>query len=221
MAPRESTWEPEPRRLAPDPLTDPQWRVSSVPPPTPGIWEDPDGDQWRLLLKWGRVEGRIVCVGYELDSTRGSAEGHEIPPGFQGRPKEVTSTIRRALPLSTIVEETKRSQADFLDWWARLDPERRVQLEQRAAELRAMPAGKGGRPPVYGPDHWKLVAALAIHADEMGVKPARHVANNYPGKKVSVSTASKWIRKARALGFPVNAEEASQGGLENQGDENE
>jgi hypothetical protein len=218
MASWDSTRDREPRRLTPDPLTDPQWQMSPAPPPTPGVWEDRDGDQWRLLLRWKRVDGRIECGGFEFDSTRGSAEDHEIPPGFRGKPKAVTTTILRDLPISTIIEDTKRSQADFLDWWARMDPGRRDQLEQRADELREASRSKG-RPPVYGPDHWKIVSALAIHADEQGLTPSRHVANNYPGKKVSVSTASKWIRKARALGFPVKAEETSGGGRDNQGDE--
>lgn len=126
------------------------------------------------------------------------------PAGWEPSPKALTTGVLRSLNLSTIVEETKRSQASFLDWWANIDPARRRQLERRAAELREMAPARRGRPPIHMPEHWMSVAAVADGAAREGlISPTAAVKKFFT---VNPSTANKWIKKARSLGFPIGEE---------------
>jgi hypothetical protein len=114
-----------------------------------------------------------------------------------------TTGLLREVNLSGIADDTKASLANFFNWWAGIDPDRRRQLEDRADELRNAPPSRRGRPPLYGVDHWKNVAAIA-GGDVLN--PTKAVVKHFT---VTPSTANKWIKKARSLGFVIEQEEKS------------
>lgn len=78
---------------------------------------------------------------------------------------------------------------------------KRAEKQRLVAIDRAAQGGRrhAGRPTEYGPDHYREVARIYLEARRTGSrKPTADVANQ---KNVTRSAASKWIAKARELGY--------------------
>jgi hypothetical protein len=170
-------------------------------PSTNALWPDPERGPWHLRLYWGEIDGRVECVGVEMKSApTAEDEGRSTAPGWQPDPRPLRSTDLRRLPLATIVEETRQSQAGFLNWWAELDEQRREQLRRKTQALAdgAPRSGKGGRPPEYGPEHYAEVADAYSAAHQSRRDPRQAVAEHL---HLSPSAAAKHVAKARKLGL--------------------
>jgi hypothetical protein len=158
-------------------------------------WPDDEGDL-EVTVHLAVVEGRAEPVGLDLRTFRRT--GPERPsralPGARMRP--ITTYDLRGLRLAEIVAEARRRVASALlaptgdeEWdatpWA------------GGLEEAWTPAGRG-RPPLYGPEHFREVAEVYRSAFAIGMPPTLAVAKRFT---VTKSTAAKWIAKARALGL--------------------
>jgi hypothetical protein len=206
-----------------------------LPHTSKALWPDQDTGPFRLRLYWGIVDGRVECVGLELTSVRnpdmpwdasyGDPEkpetwrkmdepGEWSPPGFAPDPTPVTTSLLRSLNLHTIVEDTKQWTADFHEYFLTRHPELLADLSRdisrREEELEAVQRLRGkkrrGR---YGPDHWASVARTYLRALPTGA-PTTAVAKKF---SVSKSTAAKWVRKTRDLGFLGETQKGKAGGV--------
>ena len=92
--------------------------------------------------------------------------------------------------------------------------ERKVDLEKRVSQVRdaqAARVGRGGRPLVYQPDFYRIVAEVYMDARDRAKPVIEAVSTSdrlrnpmdpsEPATPVSAATAKKWIGKAREHGF--------------------
>jgi len=122
--------------------------------------------------------------------------GHEITNA-----EPMTSTAIR-LPLGELLAEYLsrekrsagiRSQSPTLPAAMRKAAERRLRALETATEQR-----RPGRPRLYGRDHYEKVAAIYLAALKAGDPPTEKVSLEMRAGK---SAATKWVAKARGLGF--------------------
>jgi hypothetical protein len=148
----------------------------------------------RLRTRLAQAE---AVVGWR---DRWRLERQSIAPGWEPDPQPVTSSLLRKLNISSIIDDTKQNIAGFYDFWARLDEETRSELLKRADELRtaARASKRGGRTPLYGPDHYAKVAGVYTAAFAAGLAPTSAVADRW---LISRSQAAKWVAHARKLEF--------------------
>lgn len=103
----------------------------------------------------------------------------------------------RDLPLSQIISATKQRLASEYDWWEALLPERVQELTDLANELRRQARARGGRPKL-DPKIYRDAAGIYEAALNRGASPRQAVVDEM---HVAESTASRYIREARRLGF--------------------
>lgn len=186
-----------PEGLKPDPID----HLPDMPKSTPGLWPDPEHGPWHIRLYWGRVAGRIECVGMEIKSVRNyTDEFDSIAPGWEPEANALTSSTLRRLNVSGVIKATMSTGVGFYDWWASVDDLLRADLLVRAEELAAASAASArtGRPRLYGPEHYREVSLVYSEAYHKGLAPTGAVARAF---HVNKSTAAKWVAKSRRLGF--------------------
>ncbi len=210
------------RKLRPDPIPE-NARLEGVPLPSRGLWPDPDKGPWRVSLYWGRVAGRIVCVGMELTSvpnpdpslilkayapTVGEPE-HWGVSGWPKVPKPLTTSVLRKLNLSSYVQASLEGLSQYHQWWATIQEDRRREIAERAAELEQAAKAKPRQTRLTAA-YFGEVAMVYQEAYRAGRNPTQAVAARFDKSK---STAAKYVMKARTLGFLGKAEQGKAGGV--------
>lgn len=75
-----------------------------------------------------------------------------------------------------------------------------------------------GRPPMYGPEHWRQVATVYAESYQSGSgTPTQEVADKF---KVSKSTAAKWVHRCREMGLLNPTSKGKPGGILTDGGDN-
>lgn len=169
---------------------------------SPATWRG-----WSVVLRFGRVAGRLECTGIEL---LGDPDAAEQPA--------LTSLALRELPLGRLIEEAREEYRQGLRTSSAIEPgtdswDPNVSAEEREellalmrtdVEERLRLAGENagtrrrGRPPAYGPEHFARVAEIYRDAWRDGENPTVAVAERM---HVSRSAAAKWVARARGLGL--------------------
>lgn len=154
------------------------------------FWPDAVDGPWEIICTWAVVAGRAECVGISVMPR---------PDLIRDGPSEhITTTLMRSIPFGEVIDELRRV-------WIELAERRRfstgeyVNPELRGEFLKAFKkAGKVGRPPLYGPDHFEDVARVYREAFARGDPPTLSVADHWT---VSKSAAAKWVARCRELGL--------------------
>ena len=144
-----------------------------------------DPIRWRgkgnydVTLRFALIDGRMECVGADIEVVQGR------------RPRALTAEALRALPFGSLVAK-RRPEAGVT-----------LRVGQAVAHEEALPITpvkrrRGGRPPIYGPEHWQEVARIYTEAWAKNKTPTRAVARHWG---VSESAAAKWVAKCRDLGL--------------------
>lgn len=184
-------------------------------------WPDPVRGPWALRLVFGSLGDRPGVVAVELYAVdpdeikraarrsggAGALSSNPWDTGWAGLPEmpapEQITTSGVRLPLAKMTAEYLASIGDVYREQAtrgsaswRDVASRNLALLERAE--RAQPKRRGpGRPPSYGVEFYKDVAAAYTKALREGRAPTLAVADELAGG--SKSAASKWIAKAREL----------------------
>jgi hypothetical protein len=170
--------------------------------PEPGAWTT----WWpynggMVGLHFTEIAGRAELVGVEVWSG-GPPAG--VPganrPGAGGA---LSAVALRGLPIGRFASEARRQQARMAGLMRELyDPGQHPSIDpaQLDQAIRAFAArrGRGGLPPVYGPEHYARVSAVYTAAWRGGSHPTKAVA---AWGVVESSTAAKWVARARSLGL--------------------
>lgn len=173
--------------------------VTMSHPPTQGLWPDESQGPWYFRLYWEEIDGRTECVGLDFRSVRtvddeGSGSLLADPSRVPMKPTKLTTTTLRDFPLGATVDGSRAWVGAVLTWWAGRDEARRDELEAKARRFAAR-RSKGGRKPMYGPDHWAAVADVYLGTAS---KPTSAVAEAFG---VSHSAAGKWVARCREMGL--------------------
>jgi len=144
------------------------------------------------------VDDRPAVVSVEVSS---AGDPENIEP-------ITTAAVR--IPLDTLMKErledarAEKARAlsspkgrAFSNWNAR-------GVEALRAVLDTPERGRGGRPRKYDDDHFEGVALIYKRALQDGLNPTaevRRVKSSGLGSPISLSTAAKWVARARALGY--------------------
>ena len=134
---------------------------------------------WRDLrcrLWYSEVEGRMELVAIHLEVMDGG--------------RALTATDLRSVRLGELADEHRPLLVfDVSEGEQRIAPRFYPKSRKR----------RGGRPPIYGPDHWIEVARVYREAYAgKRLTPTRAVATHFD---VSVTAAVKWVAKCRELGL--------------------
>jgi hypothetical protein len=173
-------------------------------------WPDPRRGPWWIRYHFAEVDGRAECVGLDLQSFR-ERRGRQEATTAAG-PQPVTATLLRQLPVATLISEARRDQADLVEWASRA---KEVGARARRAAGKQVPPfeqarRRGGRPRERGPEHFEAVAAVYSDALRLGDRPTKAVEQRW---QVAASTAAKWVRQARRLGFLGPTTQGKAGGI--------
>jgi hypothetical protein len=177
------------------------------------------GAPFRATVYFGRVRGRMVCVGLDLRGFTSTDKQTNVKPldGWD----ELNSPRLRSLPIATVVEEARRSQiaVDLLPLVSyplgsppptadEIAADQAILQRTYEAAVAATPTGRRGRRPVLSDDDLRDVVALAYNGG--GRKPVQAVqgalqAYGMPGagehNEVTIDQARKNVKRARELGF--------------------
>jgi hypothetical protein len=133
-----------------------------------------------------RWNGHVVTFGFDEVGGRVEAVEYRVEREDGG-----VVTISRP-PLARLAAEALDEMRSR--WAPQVVRRSRSEAARRAAEaLMAVPGHRRGRPPLYGPDHWRLVARVYEEGDSV-----QAVAHHFA---VSGSTAWKWVDRTRHLGL--------------------
>jgi len=171
------------------------------------LWPDEAAGPWQVRLSWREVAGRPECVGFAVE---------EWELADPAEPHIVTRQMVRAVPVGTLIEEARRREAGAAEIVAGLyieEGEHGEAFDQLAYAERLRPRAQesGGRPRMYGREHYREVANVYFQAWRNGEPPTKAVQEFFG---VSYSTAARWVREARKRDELSKAPEAGvPGGL--------
>jgi hypothetical protein len=157
-------------------------------------WKDPDGNPWKVQLEWAEVGGRAEVVGFHLVSYEHKpkdSKGRETIEPLPGGPSKLTTTVLRALNVGTTIEKQRRHFRRKLE---ELPHGRRADLAAFAAPSPVKVQASWR----YPPEHFAEVARVYRDAYAKAQPPTRAVQRHFG---VASSTAAKWVRRARDLGY--------------------
>lgn len=168
-------------------------------------WTDPRGGRWVVTLTWSTVEGRAECVGVRIVAAGVQAPGDALQP--------LTSSIWRSFPVGQTIERQAAGWEDKLKELVETGGQISERWEEQLAAFRQHTGRRGGRPPDpdKGPDHFREVALCYAEAWRRRERPRQAVAKRWG---ISPSTASKWIARARDLGFLSPTSAGRAGGID-------
>lgn len=133
-----------------------------------------------IPVRWG--DGYVVRFGFDERDGRMCVTEWAIY-----REDETPLTAVRP-PITRLAAQAHR---ELRGHWAPAARRSRSEAARRAAEaLLAVPGPRPGRPPFYGPEHWRGVARVYREGGLTGL--CRHYS-------ISRSTAWKWSQRARRL----------------------
>jgi len=176
--------------------------VSEPPPSTVtslGRTRHPAPGGLLVTLHWGEIQGRAEIVGIDIHTYDDCESGvYSQSVGIGGPIRPLKARDLRGVPLGRLEQESRQSgtisalDADL----RRLIGEAPLpsELDPWQREKRRTP----GRPRVYDDEWFRSVAEIYLTAHRAGRPPTKAVAESHD---VSKSTASKWVARARRLGF--------------------
>jgi hypothetical protein len=151
--------------------------------PSAVMWRH-DGVTWRVVLRWGDVDGFVECVGVELTHDE------------EARP--LTAAVVRALPFGGLVREARNARYEaswgpVMEAVAGTDEEALLPpgVDREARSWTDRPVRRAAQ---LDGDHYEAVARIYSHAADRGESPRKAVAETM---HVSPPTASRWIGEAR------------------------
>jgi hypothetical protein len=162
-------------------------------------WPEADGP-WEVALHWAEGESGVVCTGFDLRLQQGSA------------PESLTASRLRSLRLQELVKEGRRQKYyevggsmveayDDPQGWAPGDfdgvgPGFIEGVRDRAADWVEPPRGRR-----LDDDHFRRVAVVYSTALDAGANPLGAVMNDSEWSPTTKPTASRWVARARELGY--------------------
>ena len=177
------------------------------------VYDIPGGASgYKLRLSFAVLNGRPEVVGLEMwgadPRTQPDKWGRYDPQKMRRRDNNFdvlvespifTSDLRgvalQSLTSAWVAKTLKTAELildDSAGAPASADWKRRVRKFQK--ELEATKPARPGRKPIYGPEHFKKVAAVYRKAERERQPPTKAVAD---WGKVNRSTANKWVGRAR------------------------
>jgi hypothetical protein len=159
-------------------------------------WPDPEHGPWSIDFRFETIAGRTECVGFEVLPSDG--------------PKALTATVVKSLPFGRLSDIARRLNAHDTTFFALVSSEsEQTQLIAEAERYRRGPGSKAGRPALTT-EHLRAVADVYVKAYEAGSQaPVKQVSEVF---HCSRSTATGWIRRARAAGILGPTEKRRPGG---------
>lgn len=155
--------------------------------PSVVTWQH-DGVAWRVVLRWGDVDGFVECVGVEL--------AHEEEA------RSLTAAVIRALPFGGLVRQARNARYEaswgpVIESVTGTDDEASLPpgVDREAQAWTDRPVRRAAH---LDDDHYEAVARVYSHASDRGVAPRKAVAETM---HVSQPTASRWIGEARRRGL--------------------
>jgi hypothetical protein len=173
------------------------------------FWPDELEGPWLVRLGWREVGGRKECVGMVL-AQKEPAYGDPYPPA-----PILTATKVRAVPVGDFIDRGRRMLAGSAETVAGLDEaEGQPEDAKRVREYGRRFEGKaGGRPRLYGEEHYRHVARVYSDAWRGGEPPTQAVERHPDFEPISHSTAARWVRECRKRGFLGETEKRVAGGV--------
>ncbi|MHB1988905.1 MAG: hypothetical protein ACYCSF_13145 [Acidimicrobiales bacterium] len=166
-------------------------------------WPGKDGP-WTLRLTFAIVDDRPGVVAVELYAVDTPRIKKAVSgwPGLLIKPAATSSitTTGIRVPLAEMLSNylaTRRGRDAIISASPGLPASLRKETTSRRQQSALAKRGPG-RPALYGPDHYKEVAAIYTDALRSGRTPTAAVARQ---KQVSQSAATKWVANARGLGL--------------------
>jgi hypothetical protein len=192
----------------------------SEPIPVSVIWEDDDGQPWRVVVDWRVQHGAPVPVGFSVRAWESDPESPTgMPRNVESAPRSgrvlpwaaanqelpaVGSAMMRGLPVGALLRESLERLADALESPAPGEdaPAEWVEAhaQWRAATREARQAVREGpdNPRRLGDEHYRRVADIYRDAVRNGEPPTAAVAD---ALTVSKSAAAKQVARARERGL--------------------
>jgi hypothetical protein len=169
-----------------------------------------EGDWWEVILEWAWVDDRLEVVGIQLRCWFIDTEGNKQPLPDGLRP--VTTGLLRSVSLPRLIDEMKDEMVarglglgerhalmrKVLDAAGQAPSSDARELLERA-QAGERPRSRQGRRTVHGDEHYRQVAETYRAAHEAGENPTQAVKRTLGAQ--SDSTASRWVREARARGL--------------------
>jgi hypothetical protein len=171
------------------------------------------GAPYRVQVHFGKVRGRLACVGLDIRGFTSDDTTRNIRPldGWD----ELNSPRLRALAIATFVEETRmlfldQSQAiqDQPDLWGLKDKSSQAAFKRASKALKASAPVRSGRPPMLTNEELRdLVAPAYLEGGRKPVQAVREALEHHgmPGAghqgEVTIDQARKNVQRARQLGF--------------------
>ena len=168
-------------------------------------WRDPTGGHWIVTFTWAEVNGRPEVIGVNIRShldilygdIRDGTAVVEVHP--VGQPASMTRTVWRSFPAAQTIDKARRGSRRLLEKLAEEAPGSLEEKNRKDLELYREPdPRRGGRPRLYDQDHFRKVADVYRDAWRRSNSPTQTVASRF---NVSPSTAAKWVKRARDMGF--------------------
>jgi hypothetical protein len=173
------------------------------------LWPDPWKGPWEVTLLWRLTSGRYECVSFKIEEFN--------PPARKSAPDPahvITAQLIRSVPVGRLVDAARHRTARDAESVAggaaaRGDADWEKWQREFAAGFKAETAG-GGRPRMWGDEHYQEVARAYAAAWQSGSSPTKSVEKLF---QVSHSTAARWVRECRKRGFLGDTHERRAGGI--------
>lgn len=136
---------------------------------------------WEVELRVARVDGVPRILGLRITPARRHTGGDELRPGLKVRDVVISTESVRRLPLARMLRAVLSVQEG--------------DLKRASKELGVVERGRGAQWP---DEHYRLVAGVYRAAVNAGRPPNPAICARW---EVSRAAASKWIRRARDLGY--------------------
>ena len=182
------------------------------------LWPDVRTGPWDITLTWRLMSDRYECVGIEVVE---ALQLEPLPPGatadapYRSKPphKVLTAQRIRGLEWGRIMKTARKQlvrEARYLAPVLRMQQDTAAghEVEARSAGMQGR-AGRRGRPQVRPDSHYEKVATLYVGACDSGDPPTKFVAEHFG---VPHSTAAKWVRRCRKLGYLGEAQGRGKAG---------
>lgn len=127
----------------------------------------------------------------------------------------LTASKVRAIPIGEFITRGRRILAGSAEIVAK-DYEKKGDLElaEWVREYgKRFKGASGGRPRMYGDDHYRRVAEIYSKAWRRGEPPTQAVERHPDFAPLSHSTAARWVRECRRRGFLAQTKKRIAGGV--------
>ena len=177
------------------------------------LWPNGRKGPWCVVFSWAPLNARLECVGVEIRSYRGE-QAHQTELQENADPVPLSASLIRSVPLAGLIEEERPKAVAQSQVMASLAKGSRFATARVASPKKPV---RGGRRRLYGRDHFAAVAKVYADAWQTKSGPTTAVARRWT---VSVSTAAKWVARARQMGLLGATQQGRAGGIMPAGGEN-